>query len=328
MTLPHPRTDRRASIKSPSSTAIAMRHECIPCRGSTPAAVPVILNAGRMTHGAWAGGWCEENEGVVHRQQFLLNESTTLTSRSARLVVLSMLVVSVGLLIPGLLAPVLTIRGVLTREGIAQLAPQLLERGLSDDTMNVLKSVMNPAIVAFVEGTGGDLRKSVLDKLTPQITASLEKNVGEVVVYEQTRSIVGSVRRLYEVGSPMPATLILLFSVIVPLLKAGLVAWAVFVASSQHRRRMLAFVETIAKWSMADVFVVALFIAFLAAQASAAPAQGPNAAPPLIAFSAHFGAGFYWFAAYCLFSLASQQMTVRLAKAPAVSGVTPEFRRD
>jgi hypothetical protein len=252
-----------------------------------------------------------------------LKESMTLTSRSARLVVLSMLVVSLGLLIPGLFAPVLTIRGVLTREGIAQIAPQMLERGLTDDTMNVLKSVMNPAIVAFIEGTGGDLRKSVLEKLTPQITASLEKNFGEVVVYEQTRSIVGSVRRLYEVGSPVPATLILLFSVIVPLLKAALVAWAVFMAGDRRRRRTLAFVETIAKWSMADVFVVALFIAFLAARASVTPTQGPNAVAALIAFSAHFGPGFYWFAAYCLFSLASQQITARLAMTQMARDQTP-----
>jgi hypothetical protein len=241
------------------------------------------------------------------------SESTTMTSRSARLVVLFMLVVSVGLLIPGLLAPVLTIRGVLTREGIAQIAPGMLQQGLSDETMAVLKSVMNPTVVAFIEGTGGDLRKSVLDRLTPQITASLQKNMGEVEVYEQTRSILGSVRRLYEVGSPVPATLILLFSVIVPLVKAALVAWAVFWAGDRHRQRTLAFVETIAKWSMADVFVVALFIAFLAAGASATPSQGPGATPALIAFSAHFGAGFYWFAAYCVVSVASQQITARLA---------------
>jgi hypothetical protein len=223
-----------------------------------------------------------------------------------------MLLVSVGLLIPGLLAPVLTIRGVLTREGIAQIAPVMLQQGLSDDTMKVLKSVMNPTIVSFIEATGGDLRKSVLDKITPQITASLQKNVGDVEVYEQTRSIVGSVRRLYDVGSPVPATLILLFSVIVPFLKIALVTWAVFMASDRGRQRTLAFVETIAKWSMADVFVVALFIAFLAAQASATPTHGPGATPALIAFSAHFGAGFYWFAAYCVFSLAFQQITTRL----------------
>jgi uncharacterized paraquat-inducible protein A len=86
---------------------------------------------------------------------------------------------------------------------------------------------------------------------------------------------------------------------------------------------VLAFVETIAKWSMADVFVVALFIAYLAAQASATPTTGPNAAPPLIAFTARFGPGFYWFAAYCLFSLASQQFTFRVA-ANAMASSPPQ----
>ena len=246
---------------------------------------------------------------------------------SDRVIVVVLLACSLALLVPGLFAPVLTIRGVLTGEGIAQVAPTMLERGLSDETMKVLESMMNPTVLTFLQMTGGDLRKVIIEKLAPQISAALQKNMVEVEVYQQTRSIVGSVRRLYEVGSPVPATLILLFSVIVPLGKAALVAWSMFAANATVRRRTLAFVETIAKWSMADVFVVALFIAYLAAQASAAPTQGPNATPALIAFSAHFGAGFYWFAAYCIFSLASQQITVRLAKASAADAVVPEATR-
>src|SRR5262249_44198878 len=125
--------------------------------------------------------------------------------------------------------------------------------------------------------------------------------------------IIGSVRHLYEVGSPMPATLILLFSVIVPFSKGALVAWATFMKQAEARVRTLRFVELIAKWSMADVFVVALFIAYLAAKASQAAPGDPNAVAALVAFTATFGSGFYWFAAYCLFSLASQQVSVRLA---------------
>ena len=37
----------------------------------------------------------------------------------------------------------------------------------------------------------------------------------------------------------------------------------------------------------------------------------------MIAFTARVGPGFYWFAAYCLFSLASQQLTVRLVTTTA-----------
>ena len=235
-----------------------------------------------------------------------------MSQAAARTLVLSLLAVSLLLLVPGLFAPVLSIRGVLTREGVAQVAPMMLERGLTDETMTVLKSMMNPTIIGFLDATGGDLRKIIIEKLSPQLTAALQQSVAEVEVYEQTRSIIGSVQRLYEVGSPVPATLILLFSVIVPLGKAALVAWAVFLRQAVARRRVLGFVEAIAKWSMADVFVVAILIAYLAARASTAP-TGAGAAPPLIAFTATFGAGFYWFAAYCLFSLASQQFTARVA---------------
>lgn len=229
-----------------------------------------------------------------------------------RPLVVLLLGVSLVLLIPGLFAPVITIRGVLTREGIAQVAPEMLQRGLDDNTLNTLRAMMNPTVVALLDATGGDLRQMIVDKVSPSLTASLSQNMAEVEVFQQTRSIVSSVRRLYEVGSPVPATLILLFSVVVPFVKTALVGWAMFVADETRRRRTLAFVETIAKWSMADVFVVALFITYLAAMASqTTPAAGPS----LVAFKAEFGSGFYWFAAYCVFSLASQQLTARVLAA-------------
>lgn len=225
-----------------------------------------------------------------------------------------LLAISLGLLLPGIFAPVLTIRGVLTKEGVAYVAPLMLDKGLNEETMKTLSALINPAMVNMVKALGGDLRQMILDKLGPQLSTALQQGVGDVEVYQQTRSIVGSVRQLYDVGSPIPATLILLFSVIVPLTKAALVAAAVFMRSAAMRVRTLAFVEAIAKWSMADVFAVALFIVFLAAQATQQAPGAPEAAPPLLAFTAHFGPGFYWFAAYCLFSLASQQYTARLAR--------------
>lgn len=230
---------------------------------------------------------------------------------SRRLVILLLLLISVGLLVPGLLQPVITIRGVLKPEGVAFIAPQMLEKGLGDDTVAALKTMMNPAMVALLEATGGNLKKIMIEKLAPQIVAALQQNVEDIEVYAQTRSIVSSVRHLYDVKSPMPATLILLFSVIVPFGKAALILRAVFLGDAERRRRALDFVELIGKWSMADVFVVALFIAYLAAQASQTPPGDPNFPPPMVAFTASFGSGFYWFTAYCIFSLAAQQFTTR-----------------
>ena len=239
-----------------------------------------------------------------------------MTSPSHRLLVLTLTLVSLGLLVPGLTQPVLSIRGVLTPDGIAAMTPVVLEKGLDEDTVAALKGMMNPAMVQFVEATGGDIRKMIIERLGPRLTAALQQGVGEVEVYHQERSILGAVKNLYQVGSPFPATLILLFSIVVPLAKAALIAWAAFARDAVQRARVTRFVEAIAKWSMADVFVVALFITYLAAEASQAAPGDATAA--LVAFQATFGPGFYWFAAYCLFSLASQQYTARLARTSSV----------
>lgn len=236
-----------------------------------------------------------------------------MTTRSTRATVLALVLGSLLLLLPGILQPVLTIRGVLTRDGLTHVAPMMLEKGLDDESVATLKSMMNPAMVALLQATGGDLRKTLIARLGPRLTEALRNGVGEVELYRQTRSILGAVRNLYDVGSPLPATLILLFSVIVPVTKGALVAWAVFMTDMARRQRTLDVVEAIAKWSMADVFVVALFITYLAAIAT--QTASPGASPPLVAFVAQFGPGFYWFTAYCLFSLASQQYTARLARA-------------
>ena len=236
-----------------------------------------------------------------------------MTSKSSRLGVLLLVAISMALLIPGLFRPVLTIRGVLTPEGIAQMTPVVLDKGLDEGTVNALKSMINPAMLTFLEATGGNVRKMIIDRLGPRLTEALKTGVGEVEVYTQTRSIVSAVRNLYDVGSWIPATLILLFSVVVPFTKAFLVVVATYMRNVASRQRVLDFVAGIAKWSMADVFVVALFITYLAAQATQT-VPGQQGSAPLIAFDASFGPGFYWFAAYCLFSLASQQYTARLAR--------------
>lgn len=237
-------------------------------------------------------------------------------STASRLGVVALVVVSLALLIPGLFLPVLTIRGVLTPEGVAEMTPVVLDKGLDEATLTTLKSLMNPGVLSLLQVTGGDLKKTIIAQLGPRLAEALKTGVGEVEVYTQTRSILGAVRNLYDVGSPVPATLILLFSVIVPLTKALLVVVATFMHQATNRQRVLNFVTAIGKWSMADVFVVALFITYLAAEATQT-VPGQSSATPLMAFDATFGPGFYWFAAYCLFSLASQQYTARLARAAA-----------
>ncbi len=229
---------------------------------------------------------------------------------SRRLAALTGLAATLALLIPGLLLPVITVRGFLQPDGIAELAPQLLKQGISDESVAAIKPLINPAVAPLLELSPGGLKGALVNRLGTQLAAELKK--GEPIeVYHQTRSILGSVRELYRVRSHTAATLILLFSVIVPFAKMSLVSWALFRRDEAGRRRTLTIVEIIAKWSMADVFAVALFITYLAAQASQ---SAPGASSAVVAFDASFGPGFYWFAAYCVVSLAVQQWTARTVR--------------
>ena len=226
-----------------------------------------------------------------------------------RLLALSGVMLSVLLLIPGLFLPVLTVKGTLNPSGVADLAYKILEQGMTDSAINSLKPLLNPAMLPLMESGKGGLKGTIVTSIGNQVSSQL-KSGAPIEVYAQTRSIVGSVRHLYSVGSNTAATLILLFSIIVPLTKSTLVSWAVLQPDPARRQRALFFVEMIAKWSMADVFAVAVMIAYLAAQASQS-ADGSAASSALVVFSASFGSGFYWFAGYCLTSLAIQQITAR-----------------
>jgi hypothetical protein len=218
------------------------------------------------------------------------------------------LAMTIAVLVPGLILPVITVRGVLQPAGMAELAPRILNDGISEQSIATIKPLINPAILPLLEMSPGGLRTALVKRLGDQLSVEL-RNGNEIEVYQQTRSILGSVQHLYSVGSVTAATLILLFSVIVPFGKASLVSWALLQGNDARRRGTLHLVEMIAKWSMADVFAVALFITYLAAQATQA-APGATSAS-VVAFTASFGPGFYWFAAYCVVSLATQQVTFR-----------------
>jgi hypothetical protein len=225
---------------------------------------------------------------------------------------------------PGLFLPVITVRGTLSAEGLSALAPQLLQEGLSDDALRAMRPLLNPALLPVMEMSPGGLRGALVGNLGKYLGEEL-KGAPEIEIYQQTRSIAGSVRHLYVVGSWVAASLILLFSVVVPLTKAALALWAMRHRDAAVRQRTLRLVETIAKWSMADVFAVALFITYLAAQASQGPVV-PGAPAPLVTFRAEFGAGFYWFAAYCLFSLVVQQGLARWASSMQPAAATARLR--
>lgn len=135
------------------------------------------------------------------------------------------------------------------------------------------------------------------------ITASMNLLGVTQELFRETRSLVGAVRSLHDSGNDFVAGLILLFSIIVPFLKALTLFVILRLRDGAHRLRLYRFVQAISKWSMADVFVVGVFIALLAAKAT------DN-------LDGVAGVGFYFFAAYCLVSNLAFQFLVVPAPDP------------
>lgn len=135
------------------------------------------------------------------------------------------------------------------------------------------------------------------------ITASMDLLGAPRELFRETRSILGAIRSLHDSGNDFVAGLILLFSVLVPAIKALLMLVILGLRQPESRHRLYLFVRSISKWSMADVFVVGVFIALLAAKAT------DN-------LDGVIGSGFYWFTGYALVSnLAFQFLVV-----PGVGG--------
>lgn len=119
--------------------------------------------------------------------------------------------------------------------------------------------------------------------------------IGEVELFDRTQSVMSGIRLLYDFDNNLVATLILLFSVIVPILKAVTLFIVLAFRNWRFRTHAYNFVATIGKWSMADVFVVGVFLAYLATASEES-------------ISAEIYEGFYYFTAYCIISLLSIQV--------------------
>lgn len=113
--------------------------------------------------------------------------------------------------------------------------------------------------------------------------------LGTVVFNFEAKSIASTIGDLLTSHDLVLGGLVLFFSVIVPLAKAVLVLFAT-VAHGAARDRSVQVVHAIGKWSMADVFVVAVLLSMLAL------GRDP-------ATRAATGPGLYFFAGYCLLAL-------------------------
>ncbi|BDX05232.1 paraquat-inducible protein A [Planctobacterium marinum] len=154
-----------------------------------------------------------------------------------------------------------------------------------------------------------------------EMQADLGSSALSTALIDKELSILGTVTELWNEQRYLVGFLILFFSVVVPLLKTSLVTVARIIRSQETKQKLLSFVTSIGKWSMADVFVVAIFLAVLSTDhASTTSTEQINMGLFKITFElssqtlSNVGLGFWFFTAYCLISLAGTQLFYRGVK--------------
>ena len=127
---------------------------------------------------------------------------------------------------------------------------------------------------------------------------------------DKNLSLLQTIQELLQDERLFVAALIFAFSVCIPVLKFILLSYAYAKKHSRVEVIIYSFISKIGKWSMADVFVVAIFLAVLSTNHAETAAQQQlvilGFKLDLIISSetlSALGPGFYYFTAYCLLSL-------------------------
>lgn len=140
---------------------------------------------------------------------------------------------------------------------------------------------------------------------------------------DKNLSLLQTIQELWQDERLLVAALIFAFSICIPIVKFVLLSFAYLKKHSTFEAAIYKFISQIGKWSMADVFVVAIFLAVLSTNHAETASHQQLALfgfkLDLIVSSetlSALGAGFYYFTAYCLLSLLGTAISQSSMSAP------------
>lgn len=154
--------------------------------------------------------------------------------------------------------------------------------------------------------------------LNMEMTAQISASSLTSTLISKELSLINTVEELWQGDRLLVASLIFLFSICIPVAKTILVTISYWKRNTKLEVKLLNFVAKISKWSMADVFVVAIFLAILSTTHAQTADQQQFA---LFGFRVDLlissetisaaGAGFYYFTGYCLLALLGTHFSQR-----------------
>jgi paraquat-inducible protein A len=124
--------------------------------------------------------------------------------------------------------------------------------------------------------------------------------VEKMVLWKNEYSVVAGVQGLWEQGQYVLATILFFFSIVFPMCKLAMLGFLWFIRLAEQRRQaVLHWLGVLGKWSMLDVFVVAILIVLVK--------LGPLA-------KVQPQRGIYWFAAAIFLSMITSMYVDSLAR--------------
>ncbi len=114
--------------------------------------------------------------------------------------------------------------------------------------------------------------------------------IGEVILSYESKSISSTITKLFHQANYIVAAIVLTFSVLIPFFKSILIISYGFFKETGIAKKLVRFIEKIGKWSMADVFIVAVLVVFFSTKQD-------------IHTSIKIEVGLYFFIGYVLLSM-------------------------
>ena len=117
-------------------------------------------------------------------------------------------------------------------------------------------------------GTLAALTMLIFGLITPILMVTIHKEVkylGDVVLSFESKGVISSIEKLMETGDLVVAGVIVLFSVVMPFVKILSLLFITISKKNRFAHKIVNLFKHIGKWSMVDVFVVAIFLVYLSA---------------------------------------------------------------
>jgi uncharacterized paraquat-inducible protein A len=169
------------------------------------------------------------------------------------------------------------------------------------------------AIILLITSLGCLIPGVMMPVLSLNSSTNIDAKVKSFSVggVEKSRSILGTVKELFEEERRLVAVAIFAFSILVPITKIILMLMFYFVSEAK-RIKIKSVVDAIGKWSMADVFVVAIILVFLSMDGGGSVKEFEVSFIGMIlpvkvqsTMVSELRPGFYFFFTYCILRIIS-----------------------